>query len=402
MKIVFLHTDFRVYWLPRLACLNRFLAERSHELYVMEIAGKGSPYAFSKNHGEEITTTDNSIHWECLFPDAEMADLNNIKIRKIIFQRLDDLKPDIVFAGAIAYPSGANAVAWGVKRGVPIVIFDNARLADVPRSWLVNFVKRRIYANVSAMLIPAPSHLSDYKYWGIPEDTINYGLNVIDNDYWRRLSTSELAFPELKNTPYILGVGRQIPKKNWLSVIKAYQQSGISPKLVLVGNGPERPQIEALCRELSLEEKVVLLDFQPPEKLAPLYAHSLLLLLLSSYGETWGLTVNEAMACGTPVMVSKECGCCKTLCIEGKTGWRTGTDVKSIVNAMRHFAETTPEQRKSMKSNVTALIDQWGCERFCESVLDIVEKYGGKVVHKRISLLDRVILTLWKGRYRPV
>lgn len=401
MKIVFLHTDFRVYWLPRLAYLNRYLTERGYELYVVEIAGKGSPYAFSKNHSEEDETTNHPIHWECLFPEAEMADLNNTQIRKTIFQSLDTLVPDIVFAGAIAYPSGAGAVAWGIKRGVPVVIFDNARLADVPRSWLVNFVKRRIYASVSAVLIPAPSHLPDYRFWGIPEEKVYYGLNVIDNDYWRHLSKGELAFPELKDTPYILGVGRQIEKKNWLSVVKSYHQSGLKAKLVLVGNGPERPKIEALCKELCIEDKVVLLDFQPPEKLAPLYAKSLLI-LLSSYGETWGLTINEAMACGTPVMVSKECGCCETLCIDGVTGWRTGTDVGSITEALKQFATTTPEQLVSFKSNVKILIDQWGCERFCESVLEIAQRNIRNNAHQYTHLIDRIILKLWKGRYRPV
>lgn len=187
------------------------------------------------------------------------------------------------------------------------------------------------------MLIPAPSHLADYQFWGLDEKSVYYGLNVIDNDYWRTLSTGQLAFPDLRRISYIFGVGRQIEKKNWLSVMSGYHCSGLAHKLVLVGNGPERLKIEALRKDLGLGEKVVLLDFQPPERLAPLYAHSSLV-ILASYGETWGLTVNEAMACGTPVLVRKECGCRETLCIEGETGWRTGTDVENIADAMLRFS----------------------------------------------------------------
>jgi len=57
---------------------------------------------------------------------------------------------------------------------------DNARLEDVPRSSLVNFIKRRIYANVDAIFIPAPSHVSVINIFGeIAEEQMFYGVNAI-------------------------------------------------------------------------------------------------------------------------------------------------------------------------------------------------------------------------------
>lgn len=44
-------------------------------------------------------------------------------------------------------------------------------------------------------------------------------------------------------------------------------------------------------------------------------------LVLPSDGETWGLVVNEAMACELPAIVSVSCGCSVDLIIEGKTGF---------------------------------------------------------------------------------
>jgi glycosyltransferase involved in cell wall biosynthesis len=43
--------------------------------------------------------------------------------------------------------------------------------------------------------------------------------------------------------------------------------------------------------------------------------------ILPSKSETWGLSVNEAMACGLPVVVSTSCGCQPELVIEGVTGY---------------------------------------------------------------------------------
>jgi glycosyltransferase involved in cell wall biosynthesis len=43
--------------------------------------------------------------------------------------------------------------------------------------------------------------------------------------------------------------------------------------------------------------------------------------LPSDGGETWGLVVNEAMACGCPAIVSDACGCAPDLIDESKTGF---------------------------------------------------------------------------------
>jgi glycosyltransferase involved in cell wall biosynthesis len=50
------------------------------------------------------------------------------------------------------------------------------------------------------------------------------------------------------------------------------------------------------------------------------YVASDCLVLPSDNGETWGLVVNEAMACGLPALVSDQVGCCADLIVPGETG----------------------------------------------------------------------------------
>jgi len=54
--------------------------------------------------------------------------------------------------------------------------------------------------------------------------------------------------------------------------------------------------------------------------IASAYAASDCLVLPSDHGETWGLVVNEAMACGLPAVVSDLVGCREDLIVEGETG----------------------------------------------------------------------------------
>jgi len=56
--------------------------------------------------------------------------------------------------------------------------------------------------------------------------------------------------------------------------------------------------------------------------------------------ETWGLIVNEAMACGTPAIVSRACGCEPDLIVEGETGYSFPVgDIKALAERMRLFVK---------------------------------------------------------------
>lgn len=47
MRIVIIHTDFRIYWPARIYALQQLLKDNRMSLYIIEIAGAGSPYSFS-------------------------------------------------------------------------------------------------------------------------------------------------------------------------------------------------------------------------------------------------------------------------------------------------------------------------------------------------------------------
>ncbi len=81
--------------------------------------------------------------------------------------------------------------------------------------------------------------------------------------------------------------------------------------------------------------RVVWLGFQNQTQLPRIYAAADVLLLPSGWGETWGLVVNEAMAVGTPCVVSDAVGCAPDLVQPGRTGeiYPAG-DIQSLVEAL--------------------------------------------------------------------
>jgi phosphatidyl-myo-inositol dimannoside synthase len=72
-------------------------------------------------------------------------------------------------------------------------------------------------------------------------------------------------------------------------------------RYAVVGDGDDRPRLEALCRELKLEEHVRFLGRVPEEDLVPLY-NAATAFTMPSTGEGFGIVFLEAMACGVPVV----------------------------------------------------------------------------------------------------
>jgi 1,2-diacylglycerol 3-alpha-glucosyltransferase len=406
MKIVIIHTDFRLYWPARLWSLHRFLSAKGHQFHIIEIAGQGSPYAFAEEVGEKDV-----LPWECLFPEKKMEELSAAEAGRCLNKRLEKMQPDIVLAGAIAYPSGAAAVRWCKEKGRPVVIFDNARLEDVPRLWIVNYIKRCIYRNVDAVISPAPSQAGAFEYWGVSKGRIFFGLNVVDNDWFaQRVTRKEEDLLQLKKeldlpSQFLLGVGRLVAKKNWLRLVQSFTAltKGMTENawsLVLVGDGPERIKLVDYCKKHEIFN-VIIRDFASQEKLCKYYSLASALVLPSKFGETWGLVVNEAMASGLPVLVSSQCGCAESLLEDGRNGYVFPPDDNmAISNALYKFMSLEEKERKEMGQRSAEVIKNWSLDRFSHAAFDAIE-YSVRLPKSSPSTFDTIIIKLWKGRYRP-
>ena len=89
--------------------------------------------------------------------------------------------------------------------------------------------------------------------------------------------------------------------------------------LILVGDGPQRQELTALCAELDAND-VYFAGGKSWREVPEFYALADVF-VLPSKSEPWGLVVNEAMVCGLPVLVSNHCGSAYDLVQEGRNGF---------------------------------------------------------------------------------
>jgi glycosyltransferase involved in cell wall biosynthesis len=116
------------------------------------------------------------------------------------------------------------------------------------------------------------------------------------------------------------------------------------------------------------------------------------------------LVVNEAMACGLPVIVSRECGCAETLVEDGRNGWTIDPkDPMSLAQALDRVMSLSEAKRRQMGDRSFEIISNWGLEQFCDGVWQAVQCCL-KIPEKNyaVPVVDPIILKLWNGRYRPV
>ena len=394
MKIVILHTDFRIYWPARLKALAKFLADQGDSLDIIEIAGAGSPYAFAK----KIVTSE--LSWQILFPNAKMESLQTKEIDLFVLNKLNEISPDVIIAGAIAFPSGALAVRWARNHHKRVIIFDDVEAANLKRNFFVNYIKQSVYNGVDAMLYPASPWNPTGEHWGFSKEQLFYALDVVDNEFWQTTPVEEVNMPN----PYFVFVGRQITVKNLFFLLNCYRIYRTAVKepydLLFIGEGPENEKILEHIRQYNIEG-VVFKPFMQQKELVS-YVSMAKALILPSVMESWGLVVNEAMSCAIPVLVSTHCGSSKVLVKEGVNGYTfSPLDNNDLIEKLIKFHSLSLSQQKEMGKASLEIIGNWTIDDFVRSVYDAI-LFVNKSEERTLSKLNKLIINLWSGRYRPI
>jgi glycosyltransferase involved in cell wall biosynthesis len=120
----------------------------------------------------------------------------------------------------------------------------------------------------------------------------------------------------------VLYVGSLIPRKGANELLEAFALLEGPERAVLhvVGSGPQQGELEGLARGVGAGKRVEFHGFLQEEDVARL-AGVCDAFVCPSHRELWGLVINEALACGVPVLASRACGATGDLIAEGHNGF---------------------------------------------------------------------------------
>jgi len=228
--------------------------------------------------------------------------------------------PDVVHVTGWAWWSHLMLLRQLNRLQVPTLFRGDSHLLDESRHgprWLAKrALLRQVFSWPSAFLYVGQANRRYYEAFGVRRDRLRYCPHTIDvarfaeqnavrnreAAEWRR----SLGISEWDRV--LLFAGKFERKKQPMELMRAVLAAP-DPRLilVLVGGGSLQSEVSQLAAEAPARFRV--LPFQNQTRMPVVYRLGDVFVLPSAYGETWGLAVNEALACERPVLVSDRVGC---------------------------------------------------------------------------------------------
>jgi glycosyltransferase involved in cell wall biosynthesis len=265
-----------------------------------------------------------------------------------IYAALRDGKFDAVIVNGWGSKTAVQALIACRRLRIPCIVRGEANGLR-QRNWAKRLGHRALLSQYSAFLAIGQHNRRYYESLGVSKSLIfdtpycvdNHRFAVAADEVRRRTERIELrsSFGLDPQAMAFLFSGKFVDKKHPADAIEAIGKllasDGPAVQLLMVGDGPLRSQLEQAAAGLPIR----FAGFLNQSQMALAYAASDCLVLPSDAGETWGLVVNEAMACGLPAIVSDQVGCAFDLVIAGTTGqiYRC-RDVSALAARMQEFA----------------------------------------------------------------
>lgn len=240
------------------------------------------------------------------------------------------------------WPDGPAAAQVAAALDVPFSI--KARGSDIHHWGMSRACREQIVRAGGAaegMLAVSAALKADMAAMGLGAERIRVHHTGVDLDRFRPVERIGAKAALGIGGPLLLTVGHLIERKGQLLVVDAVAELP-GATLMIVGDGPLRPRLEARIAELGLGERVRLLGPQPHEALPALYAAADLMVLPSA-SEGLANAWVEAIASGTPVVIA-DAGGARELVDRPAAGRIVARRVEAIVAAVRELLGDPPAQ----------------------------------------------------------
>ena len=266
-----------------------------------------------------------------------------------IYSLLEKDRPDVVIITGWQSLPLLEALWASSRLGIPRIVRGESN-ALRKRPWLARLLHRALLSRFDAFLAIGDANRDFYLQYGIAPERIFTAGYFVDNrrfeDQHRQVKEDRIHLRADWNIPEqhtcYLFAGKLEPKKRIIDLLEALDRARqVNPALHLLvaGTGQLMKDAQELVKRRSLP--VSFAGFLNQTEITRAYAAADCLVLPSDFGETWGLVVNEAMACGLPVIVSDRVGCGPDLVEEDRTGsvFPCG-DLSALANKLVDMADT--------------------------------------------------------------
>lgn len=317
--------------------------------------------------------------------------LTNIYSNKVI-ELVKDFKPEIIH-NQTDFTIGVLARRCAKKLKIPIVYTYHTSYEDytyyVTRGVMDRFAKHivRSYSKdlgdkMTEFITPSEKTKEYMRlvgsdiYINVIPTGIDFSIFKADRIDQEKVQEFKKEHDITPQTKVFLMVGRLAKEKSMdvsLECFALYHQKHpeIKKKMLILGEGPAREELELLCDKLNIS---TLVDFlgQVSASEVPFYYSLADIYTSASITETQGLTFMEAMAAGKIVLARFDTNLSETI-INGKTGFFF-TDSSSFISQTEKIFALSKEQKENIINEAYQALDCYSIDKFYESVMRVYKR----------------------------
>ena len=365
------------------------------DVSVIQIARNERSRAGLEQASSEAPTYD--YPYRLLF-DCFLEDIGTWERTRALLKELWRIRPDVLNLTGYYDPAQLIMLIVAKLMGIRVIMQNESTAADHARGGWKEIFKRFIFRLCNGFFCFGSQSAQYLLQLGVRPEQILLRKNAVDNKtirdaYLQALYSRKAEQEQLQLQPFnFIFVGRLIEVKNLKALINAFAQaqqklvapvvepipggsgSGLPDRptnqwgLILLGDGPLQPLLQTQINSLGLSDGVHILPGRPWFKVPDVLALADVL-VLPSRSEPWGLVVNEAMACGMPVLVSDRCGCVADLVQHGQNGLIIDPDKpEQLIEALCHFMTGNVNHQK-MGEVAQQLIQPYAPEAVAQDML---------------------------------
>ena len=347
----------------RIPVFNALAGRAGVDLHVIFLAE--TDHALRQWH---IYTDEIRFSYEVLPSWRLRAGKRSFLVNRGLWSALDAANSQTILCGGYNYPASWEALWWARRHKVRFVLWTESNQRDKRSGGAtLEWLKRYYVSSCNAFVVPGKSSFAYLRTLGASEQAIFTAPNAVDNTFFatqaEKVKCQPAAFREKFGLPrrFLLFVGRLVPEKGVFDLMQAYAklESVVRSEvgLVFAGDGASK---EALSERAKLIEPGMIFfpGFAQREDLAGFYALAEAF-ILPTHSDPWGLVVNEAMACGLPIVVTNVAGCASDLVEDGWNGYVVPPADPSRLSATIRSLLCQPERTQQMRARSSERIQAY-------------------------------------------
>ena len=252
-------------------------------------------------------------------------------------------------------------------RGDSVVLSTSNSLKNKIKSIFLKWV----YSHIDKALYAGTRNKEYYLKYGLRADQLIFCPHAIDNDRFMEDSIysgkatkwkSELHVPSLSTG--FLYAGKLDENKNVRLLLETFVKVSGNNYLVIAGNGILENELK---NSFSSYHNIYFLPFQNQQTMPVLYRMADVF-VLPSKTETWGLGINEAMACGRALLVSDNCGAATDLVREGVNGYTFQSENAQDLYSKILMLSQQKDDLRNMGASSLDIVNEWNYEKDCKAI----------------------------------